>query len=51
MGLKVSRLIRVGYGPFLLGDIPVRAVAEAPAATVANLKRRLKSRAQPAPAA
>jgi len=43
-GLKVSRLIRVGYGPFLLGDIPVRAVAEAPAATVQALKRRLRNK-------
>ena len=28
LGLKVSRLIRVRYGPFLLGDLPVGAVGE-----------------------
>lgn len=28
LGLKVSRLLRTRYGPFLLGDLPVGAVAE-----------------------
>ncbi len=42
MGLQVSRLIRVGYGPFLLGDIPVREVAEAPPNTIAQLRRAIK---------
>ena len=28
LGLKVSRLIRVGYGPFHIGDLPRGAVAE-----------------------
>jgi 23S rRNA pseudouridine2605 synthase len=47
LGLKVNRLIRVGYGPYLLGDIPVRAVVEAPAATIAAL-RRMGGRTGPA---
>ena len=29
LGLKVSRLIRTRYGPFVLGDLPVGAVGEA----------------------
>ena len=28
LGLKVSRLIRVAYGPFVLGDLPAGAVVE-----------------------
>ena len=28
LGLKVSRLIRLAYGPFVLGDLPVGQVAE-----------------------
>lgn len=28
LGLKVNRLIRVSYGPFVLGDLPVGAVEE-----------------------
>lgn len=48
MGLQVSRLIRVGYGPFLLGDIPVREVAEAPASAIAQLRRAIKP-AKPIP--
>ncbi len=28
LGLQVSRLIRVGYGPFVLGDLPAGAVDE-----------------------
>lgn len=31
LGMKVSRLIRVAYGPFQLGDLPRGAVAEVPA--------------------
>jgi len=30
LGMKVSRLIRVAYGPFQLGDLPRGAVAEVP---------------------
>lgn len=46
IGLKVSRLIRVGYGPYLLGDIPVRGVVEAPSSTIGELRRMLKKRPQ-----
>lgn len=42
IGLKVSRLIRVGYGPYLLGDIPVRAIVEAPSSTIGELRRMLR---------
>ena len=28
LGLKVSRLIRTAYGPFVLGDLPAGAVDE-----------------------
>ncbi len=31
LGLMVSRLIRVGYGPFVLGDLEPGQVAEVPA--------------------
>jgi 23S rRNA pseudouridine2605 synthase len=41
LGLKVSRLIRTNYGPFVLGGAPVAAVEEARAAEVVALKRRL----------
>lgn len=30
LGLNVNRLIRIGYGPFQLGDLPRGAVAEVP---------------------
>lgn len=30
LGLSVNRLIRIGYGPFQLGDLPRGAVAEVP---------------------
>ncbi|MFA7440295.1 MAG: pseudouridine synthase [Sphingomonadaceae bacterium] len=46
IGLKVSRLIRVGYGPYLLGDLPVRGIGEAPAGTIAELRRRIRPVAQ-----
>jgi 23S rRNA pseudouridine2605 synthase len=47
MGLKVSRLIRTVYGPFVLGDLAVRGVAEAPAGAVGQLTRQLARRAAP----
>ena len=39
LGLRVSRLIRTAFGPFALGALPPRAVAEVPAAEVARLAR------------
>jgi 23S rRNA pseudouridine2605 synthase len=44
MGLRVSRLIRTAYGPFALGDLPVRQVEEAPAAALPGLRRSLSRR-------
>ncbi len=41
LGLQVSRLIRVAYGPFDLGDLPVRGVEEVPAEAIAGLRRGL----------
>ena len=46
IGLKVSRLIRTSYGPFLLADLPVRALLEVPAVEVEALKRTLKARSR-----
>lgn len=43
IGLKVSRLIRVSYGPFELGDLPSGAVAEVPAARLKALTAALAS--------
>lgn len=40
MGLEVSRLIRTSFGPFALGALPPRAVAEVPAA---DMLRGLKA--------
>lgn len=41
LGLQVSRLIRTRYGPFVLGNAPVKAVEEVRGAEVARLKRGL----------
>jgi 23S rRNA pseudouridine2605 synthase len=43
LGLQVSRLLRVGYGPFNLGDLPRGAVAEIPQVQVERLRRTLKA--------
>ena len=48
MGLRVSRLIRTSYGPFHLGDLPVRGVAEAAGPAVGHLQRMLGRRPPPA---
>ncbi len=45
LGVQVSRLIRVAYGPFDLGDLPVRAVEEVPADAIGTLRRSLGKRA------
>ncbi len=47
MGLKVSRLIRVAYGPFLLGELPPRGIGEVPADTVRTFRAHLKMSQQP----
>ena len=45
LGLQVSRLIRVAYGPFELGDLPVRAVEEVASRTaIAGLRRSIGRR-------
>ncbi|MCT2559040.1 rRNA pseudouridine synthase [Tsuneonella sp. YG55] len=41
LGLQVSRLLRVGYGPFNLGDLPRGAVVEIPQAQVERLRKGL----------
>ena len=41
LGLQVSRLIRVGYGPFALGDLPRGAAVELPAKEVVKLAQSL----------
>jgi len=43
LGLKVSRLIRVGYGPFALGDLPRGAAVEIPAKDVERFASGLKT--------
>ncbi len=40
--LQVSRLLRVGYGPFNLGDLPRGAVAEIPQVQVERLRKTLR---------
>ena len=42
LGLQVSRLIRTGYGPFALGDLPRGAVVEIPAKEVERFAGKLK---------
>ena len=42
LGVQVTRLIRVGYGPFALDELGVRGVDEIPANGVNALKERLK---------
>ena len=39
LGLQVSRLIRIGYGPFNLGDLPRGAAVELPGKDVEKLAR------------
>jgi 23S rRNA pseudouridine2605 synthase len=42
LGLEVSRLIRVAYGPFLLADMPVRAIGEVAFSDLAAFRKTLK---------
>jgi 23S rRNA pseudouridine2605 synthase len=42
LGLQVSRLLRVGYGPFNLGDLPRGAAAEIPQVQVERLRKSLR---------
>jgi 23S rRNA pseudouridine2605 synthase len=42
LGLQVSRLLRVGYGPYNLGDLPRGAVSEIAQVQVERLRRSLK---------
>jgi 23S rRNA pseudouridine2605 synthase len=43
LGLSVSRLIRVGYGPFALGELPRGAAVEIAQTQVERLRKSLKS--------
>ncbi len=43
LGLKVSRLIRVSYGPFLLGDLEPGKLYEVPREDVIRLRATLKA--------
>jgi 23S rRNA pseudouridine2605 synthase len=47
LGLQVSRLIRIGYGPFELGELPRGAAIEVPQVQVERLRKSLKSSAAP----
>jgi 23S rRNA pseudouridine2605 synthase len=42
LGLRVSRLIRTRYGPFVLGDLPEGAIGEVRDGDVATLRRLLE---------
>ena len=44
LGLRVGRLIRTRYGPFVLGDLPVGAVGEVRAADLAAFRLTLRGR-------
>ena len=43
LGLRVSRLIRTAYGPFVLGDMPVGEVGEVRQVDLINFRKTLKS--------
>jgi 23S rRNA pseudouridine2605 synthase len=48
LGLQVSRLIRVSYGPIPLADLPPRGIIEVPAGLVEQLIAQLKPIPRPA---
>lgn len=48
LGLQVSRLLRVAYGPFILGDMPRGSAGEVAQADVERFRKTLKGQA-PAP--
>ncbi|WP_420810743.1 pseudouridine synthase [Croceicoccus ponticola] len=41
LGLQVSRLLRIAYGPFMLGDMPRGSVLEIPQAEVERFRKTL----------
>jgi 23S rRNA pseudouridine2605 synthase len=47
LGLRVSRLIRTAYGPFVLGDLPAGAVAEVRQHDVVAFRKALGSSPRP----
>jgi 23S rRNA pseudouridine2605 synthase len=49
LDLQVSRLIRVAYGPFLLGDLPKGASGEISQRDLENFRRTLPAEVRPAP--
>ncbi len=44
LGLRVSRLIRTRYGPFVLGDLPVGGIGEIRQADLAAFRQTLRER-------
>jgi 23S rRNA pseudouridine2605 synthase len=44
LGLEVSRLIRVGYGPFALGDLPKGSAGEIPAKQIELFRKSVEPR-------
>ncbi len=50
LGLRVSRLIRTRYGPFVLGDLPVGDIGEVRVADLIAFRQTLKTAARQRPA-